>query len=255
MELQQEHTQTGASEGRQFIGGEWVDAAGGDTFESRDPFTGDTVADVAAGGREDAARAVAAAQAAFPEWSKTPPAMRQGIFLKAADVLESRQDEIVSLLARETGCTFGFAMFQTHFVPGLLRQAAALAYAPLGEVIPSDTGAFSMGLRRPVGVVGAIAPWNAALILSARSIAAPLALGNTVVLKPSELSPVVGGLLWGEIFSAAGLPAGVLNIVTHGPARPARSATSSSRTRTCGRSTSPARPRPAASSRRRPAGT
>ena len=128
------------------------------------------------------------------------------------------QDEIVSLLARETGSTFGFAMFQAHvFVPGLLRQAAALAYASLGQVIPSDTGAFSMGLRRPVGVVGAIAPWNAALILSARSIAAPLALGNTVVLKPSELSPVVGGLIWGEIFTEAGLPPGVLNIVTHAP--------------------------------------
>ncbi len=132
-------------------------------------------------------------------------------------MLESRQDEVVSLLARETGCTFGMGMFQMHFVPGLLRQAAALAYAPLGEVIPSDTGAFAMGLRRPVGVVGAIAPWNVALILSARSIAAPLALGNTVVLKPSEWSPVSGGLLWGEIFAEAGLPAGVLNIVTHAP--------------------------------------
>jgi acyl-CoA reductase-like NAD-dependent aldehyde dehydrogenase len=108
-------------------------------------------------------------------------------------------------------------MFQLHFVPGLLRQAAALAYAPIGTVIPSDTGAFSMGLRRPVGVVGAIAPWNAALILSARSIAAPLALGNTVVLKPSEWSPVVGGLLWGEIFAEAGLPAGALNVVAHAP--------------------------------------
>jgi acyl-CoA reductase-like NAD-dependent aldehyde dehydrogenase len=74
-----------------------------------------------------------------------------------------------------------------------------------------------MGLRRPVGVVGAIAPWNAALILSARAIAAPLALGNTVVLKPSELSPYSGGLLWAEIFGEAGLPAGVLNVVTHAP--------------------------------------
>jgi acyl-CoA reductase-like NAD-dependent aldehyde dehydrogenase len=74
-----------------------------------------------------------------------------------------------------------------------------------------------MGLRRPVGVVGAIAPWNAALILSARSIAAPLALGNTVVLKPSELSPYAGGLLWAEIFGEAGLPPGVLNVVTHAP--------------------------------------
>jgi acyl-CoA reductase-like NAD-dependent aldehyde dehydrogenase len=214
MELQQERT----TQSRQFIGGEWVDSVDGRTFESLDPFTGEVVAEVAAGGREDAARAVEAAHAAFPAWSQTPPAVRQGIFLRAADILEARQDEVVSLLARETGSTFGFGMFQAHvFVPGLLRQAAALAYAPLGEVIPSDTGAFSMSLRRPVGVVGAIAPWNAALILSARSIAAPLALGNTVVLKPSEHSPVVGGLLWGEILTEAGLPAGVLNVVTHAP--------------------------------------
>jgi acyl-CoA reductase-like NAD-dependent aldehyde dehydrogenase len=87
----------------------------------------------------------------------------------------------------------------------------------MGEIIPSDVGAFSMGVRRPVGVVGAIAPWNAALILSARAIAAPLALGNTVVLKPSELSPYSGGLLWGEVFTEAGLPPTVLNVVTHAP--------------------------------------
>jgi acyl-CoA reductase-like NAD-dependent aldehyde dehydrogenase len=186
------------------------------TFEDLDPWNGDVVARVHAGDREDARRAVAAAAAAFPEWAKAPPVVRQGIFLRAADILERRQDEVVSLLARETGASFGFGMFQMHFVPGLFRQAAALAYAPIGEVIPSDMpGAFAMGMRRPVGVVAAIAPWNAALILSARSIAAPLALGNTVVLKPSENSPVVGGLLWGEIFEEAGLPPGVLNIVTH----------------------------------------
>ncbi|MGZ4282093.1 MAG: aldehyde dehydrogenase family protein [Gaiellaceae bacterium] len=200
-----------------FIGGEWVAAEGGRTFEDSDPFTGEVLVEVAAGSRDDARRAIEVATAAAPAWAQTPPAARQGIFLEAADVLESRQDEVVSLLARETGCTFGMGMFQMHFVPGLLRQAAALAYAPLGEVIPSDTGAFAMGLRRPVGVVGAIAPWNVALILSARSIAAPLALGNTVVLKPSEWSPVSGGLIWGEIFAEAGLPAGVLNIVTHAP--------------------------------------
>jgi acyl-CoA reductase-like NAD-dependent aldehyde dehydrogenase len=104
------------------------------------------------------------------------------------------------------------------FVAGLLRQAAATPYQPIGQVIPSDNpGTFALGVRKPVGVVGAIAPWNAALILSARSIAVPLAVGNAVVLKPSELSPVVGGLLWGEIFTEAGLPEGVLNIVTHAP--------------------------------------
>jgi acyl-CoA reductase-like NAD-dependent aldehyde dehydrogenase len=209
-------TETGIDT-RLFVGGEFVEAEEGRSFENRDPFTGEVVSEVAAGTRADAKRAVEAAAEAFAEWSQTPPAVRQGVFLKAADVLKSRHDEIVSMLARETGCTFGFGMFQMHFVPGLFRQAAALAYAPLGEVIPSDTGAFSMGIRRPVGVVGAIAPWNAALILSARSIAAPLALGNTVVLKPSEWSPQVGGLVWGEVFADAGLPAGVLNIVTHAP--------------------------------------
>jgi acyl-CoA reductase-like NAD-dependent aldehyde dehydrogenase len=126
------------------------------------------------------------------------------------------------MLARETGATFGFAMFQMHFVPGLFRQAAAVGYQPIGQILPSDNpGTFAMGVRKPVGVVAAIAPWNAALILSARSIAAPLALGNTVVLKPSEWSPVSGGLLWGEIFAEAGLPDGVLNIVTHAPGQAA----------------------------------
>jgi acyl-CoA reductase-like NAD-dependent aldehyde dehydrogenase len=208
---------TEVREVKQFIGGQWVDAADGATFEDRDPFTGETVAVVPAAGGEDAARAIDAAAAAFPAWAETPPAARQAVFLKAADILERRQDEVVSLLARETGCTFGFGMFQMHFVPGLFRQAAATPYQPIGTIIPSDAGAFAMGIRRPVGVVGAIAPWNAALILSARSIAAPLALGNTVVLKPSEWSPWVGGLLWGEIFAEAGLPEGVLNVVTHAP--------------------------------------
>ncbi len=123
---------------------------------------------------------------------------------------------MVEWLAKETGCSFGFGMFQMGFVPGLFRQAAGAAYAPLGQVIPSDMpGAFAMGMRRPVGVVGAISPWNAALILSARAIAAPIVFGNTVVLSPSEESPYVGGLLWGEIFAEAGLPDGVLNVVTH----------------------------------------
>ena len=203
---------------RQFIGGNWVDAADGATFEDGDPYTGDVVATIAAAGAEDARDAVKAAEDAFAEWSTASPAVRQGVFLKAADILESRRDEVVSLLARETGCGFGFGMFQMGFVPGLFRQAAGIAYAPIGQVIPSDVpGTFAMGLRRPAGVVGAIAPWNAALILSARSIAAPLVLGNTVVLKPSEWSPIAGGLIWAEIFSEAGLPDGALNVVTHAP--------------------------------------
>jgi acyl-CoA reductase-like NAD-dependent aldehyde dehydrogenase len=206
------------TEHHQYIGGKWVEASNSETFEDLDPYTGDVTATVPAGTREDARAAIDAAASSFPAWSKAGPAERQAVFLRAADVLESRRDEVVALLAAETGCSFGFGMFQMGFVPGLFRQAAGIAYSPIGEILPSDMpGAMAMGLRRPVGVVGAIAPWNAALILSARSISAPLALGNTVVLKPSEESPYVGGLLWGEIFSEAGLPDGVLNVVTHAP--------------------------------------
>src|SRR5580698_5694679 len=202
----------------QYIGGEWVGASDGRRFDDMDSFTGQAVATMAAGTRADAKRAVDAAAEAFPAWSQTPAAVRQAIFLKAADILESRRDEVVGWLARETGASFGFGMFQMGFVPGLFRQAAGAAYAPLGQILPTDMpGAMAMAVRKPVGVVGAIAPWNAALILSARSITAPLVFGNTVVLKPSEESPFSGGLLWGEIFAEAGLPAGVLNIVTHGP--------------------------------------
>jgi aldehyde dehydrogenase (NAD+) len=206
------------TERRLHIGGDWVDATGGGSFEDRDPYTGEVVATVSSAEREDARRAIEAAAKAFPAWSQTLPAARQALFLKAADILESRRDEIVELLARETGCTFGFGMFQMGFTPGLLRQAANAGYQATGEVIPSDMpGAFAMGIRQPVGVVGAISPWNAALILSLRAIAAPIAYGNTVVLKPSEWSPISGGLVWGEVFGDAGFPPGVLNIVTHGP--------------------------------------
>jgi acyl-CoA reductase-like NAD-dependent aldehyde dehydrogenase len=211
-------TGTAKPEHRQFIEGQWVDAADGGRFDDLNPYTGEVVATVAAGTAEDARRAIQAAAEAFPSWSQAPPAERQRIFLAAADLLERRRDAVVAMLADETGCSFGFGMFQMGFVPGLLRQAAGTAYAPIGQILPSDIpGSFAMGIRRPVGVVGAISPWNAALILSARSIAAPLVLGNTVVAKPSEESPFVGGLLWGEIFTEAGLPDGVLNVVTHAP--------------------------------------
>jgi aldehyde dehydrogenase (NAD+) len=128
---------------RHFIGGDWVDAADGATFDDLNPYTGEVVASVAAGAREDARRAVEAAADAFPAWSQSPPAVRQQVFLKAADILERRNDEVVGLLARETGCTFGFGMFQMMFVPGLLRQAAGMAYRPIGEVIPPTSRARS----------------------------------------------------------------------------------------------------------------
>src|SRR5689334_11826766 len=99
---------TVATEVKQFIGGEWVDAADGATYEDRDPYTGDVVAVVPAGGAADATRAITAAAEASAAWAETPPAARQRIFLAAADLLEARRDEVVELLARETGASFGF---------------------------------------------------------------------------------------------------------------------------------------------------
>ncbi len=166
------------------------------------------------------ARAVEAATAAFPAWSSTSPGERQRLFLKAAQVLEGKRDELVALIAQETGGTFGWAMFQSTFTPGLLREAAGQVHHVKGEIIPADLpGAFYMALRQPVGVVAGISPWNAPVILSLRSICLPIAYGNTAVLKPSTESAVVGGLILAEVFHEAGFPKGVLNVVTNGPGR------------------------------------
>jgi acyl-CoA reductase-like NAD-dependent aldehyde dehydrogenase len=203
---------------QQYIGGQWVDSTTGQVFESRSPWSGDLIAMVPAGDGEDARLAIAAAEDAFSTWSTSLPRERQDVFLRTAELLEGRRSEVVRLLAVETGCGRHFATVQLDFTVALLRQCAALPYAATGQLIPSDQpGTQSMAVRRPVGVVGAIAPWNASLVLSGRAIAAPIALGNTVVLKPSEESPRTGGLLWPELFEQAGLPAGVLNVVTHAP--------------------------------------
>jgi acyl-CoA reductase-like NAD-dependent aldehyde dehydrogenase len=203
---------------KMYINGEWVDALDGEAYDDLNPYTGDIFARAPAGKRADAKRAVEAAAAALPGWSHTLPAERQALFLKAADILEKKKDEIVTILAEETGCTFGFAMFQAGFTPGLLREAAAQAHQANGEIIPADIpGAFYMAIRQPVGVVAGIAPWNAPLILSLRSICMPIAYGNTAVLKPSMESTASGGVVIAEVFHEAGFPQGVLNLVTNGP--------------------------------------
>ena len=202
----------------QFIAGEWVPAGGGRVFDDHDPWSGQVVARAAAGDAWDTRRAIEAAHEAFAGWAASTPSERQRIFLRAADILERRRAEVMDWLASETGCGHAFGLIQIEFVLSLLRQASGAGYAAVGQVIPSDQpGSLAMAVRRPVGVVAAIAPWNAALILSGRAIVAPLMLGNTVVLKPSEESPWVAGVLWAEIFAEAGLPAGVLNVVTHAP--------------------------------------
>ena len=201
-----------------FIGGDWADSASGRSYLNLSPWSGETLSEVAAGDMEDADRAVAAAHAAFEGWARTLPHERQLVFLRAADILERRGEEVLAALAAETGCGAIFGRVQLGFATRLLRQAAQLAYRPAGELLPSDVeGTTAMAVRRPVGVVAAITPWNASLTLAGRGIIGPLALGNTVVLKPSEDSPYTGGALWAEILHEAGLPAGALNVVTHAP--------------------------------------
>src|SRR3989304_3924326 len=132
--------------------------------------------------------------------------------------MERRQPEILKIVQEETGGTFGWGMFQTGFIPGLLRDAAARVHAITGEIIPADLpGAFFMAIRQPVGGVAGIAPWNAPLILGLRAVAMPMACGNTVVLKPSAEAPICGGIIFAEVFEEAGFPKGVFNVVTNGP--------------------------------------
>jgi len=201
-----------------YINGEWVGAKSGKSFDDYNPFNGDVVAKIPSGGREEIKQAIAAADAAFPAWSHTPPAERASYFLKAADILEKRQKELLKILAEEAGTTFGVGMFQLGFTPGLLREAAAQMHAAMGEIIPADLpGAFFMTIRQPVGVVAGISPWNVPLILSLRAFTLPLAYGNTTILKPSSETPVSGGLVIAEIFDEAGFPKGVFNVVTNAP--------------------------------------
>jgi len=200
------------------IGGRQVASISGRRHPDHDPWSREVLAEVASGDGEDTRRAIEAAHAAFPGWSALAPSDRQLVFIRAADALERRRSEVIGLLAAETGCGSYFATLQFDFCLAMLRQAAGLAHAPTGQILPTDLpGSRALAVRRPVGVVAAIAPWNAALTLAGRAIVGPLALGNTVVLKPSEESPITGGTLWAEVFAEAGLPPGAVNVVTHAP--------------------------------------
>ena len=203
---------------RQLIAGEWVGADDGRTFDDMNPFSGEVFARVPASGANEVQRAIDAADKAFPAWAAMGARARQALFLKAADILERRADEVVLLMALETGSAAPFSRFQVQWAVGLLRQAAGYPYLPGGEIVQSDTpGVFAMAIRKPLGVIGGISPWNGALALGFRTVVAPLACGNTVVLKPSEEAPFCAGLLMGEIMTEAGFPAGVLNVITHAP--------------------------------------
>ncbi len=200
------------------INGEARQASNGATFERRNPLDG-TVATVApAATVADAKAAVDAAATAFETWSRTGPGERRALLLKAAHALEEKAPALTAAMATETGAAAPWAGFNVHLAVGILQEAAALTTQISGEVIPSDVpGSLALAVRRPAGVVLGIAPWNAPVILGVRAIATPLACGNTVVFKGSELSPATQGLIV-EAFKDAGFPPGVVNFVTNAPA-------------------------------------
>ncbi len=196
------------------IAGQQCPASGGATFERRNPVSNQVVSRAAAATPADAKAAADAAAAAFPAWSALGPSARRSRLNKAAELLEAKSAEIAAAVRDETGATAGWGHFNVHFAALLLREAAAQTSQIGGEVIPSDVpGMMAMAYRQPAGVVLGIAPWNAPIILGVRAIATPLACGNTVVLKSSEVCPATHALI-GTVLEEAGVGAGVVNVVS-----------------------------------------
>jgi acyl-CoA reductase-like NAD-dependent aldehyde dehydrogenase len=203
---------------RYFADGEWREAENHELFDVFRPYDRSLYARVAAGGRKEAKLAVDAAARAFPGWAQTTPAARATLFFKAAEIVKRRRAEIADILALETGSTISFATFQQDLVAATIEQAAGWMYLPKGEVLETNQpGSHSIGVRRPLGVVASFTPWNGANVLSWRAVLSPVAAGNTVVVKPTELAPISAGIVLAQIAEEAGFPKGVINVVTHAP--------------------------------------
>jgi len=198
-----------------FIDGRFVPSASGRRFATVNPSTGETLAEIAEAGPEDLDRAVAAARAAFESgpWASMKPRQRGKILLRAAERLQSRADE----LGRVETLDNGKPVFEASKID-MPAAAECLAYFGeyadklYGETYPGRTDAMLLTLREPVGVVGAITPWNFPLLQAMWKIAPALALGNTVVLKPASVTPLTA-LLFAELLAEAGLPPGAFNVV------------------------------------------
>lgn len=199
------------------IDGEDVDAAGEKTFERANPISGEVATRAAAASVEDALRAVDNAASLFPEWSVTSPNERRKILIAACEALKARADDFVGAMAQEIGATEIWARFNVGLAADMLLEAAAMTTQITGEIIPSNRpGSMAMAIRQPAGVVFSMAPWNAPVILGVRSLAMPLACGNTVVMKSSELCPRTHRLIV-EALIEGGVPKGALNLISNAP--------------------------------------
>ncbi|MBA2373642.1 MAG: gamma-aminobutyraldehyde dehydrogenase [Chloroflexi bacterium] len=198
---------------QQFIGGDWVDSASGETLDVENPADGTVIAHVPASGPEDVDRAVEAAARAFDTWQHTTPADRSLMLLKLADAIEARADELGRLESRNAGKPVGAAIDEIPVVVDNLRFFAGAARVMEGKAANEYlAGHTSMIRREPIGVVASIAPWNYPLMMAGWKIGPALAAGNTVVLKPSARTPLTAVVL-AEI-AADILPPGVLNVLT-----------------------------------------
>jgi acyl-CoA reductase-like NAD-dependent aldehyde dehydrogenase len=185
------------------------------TFERRDPVNGEIATLASAATVADAIAAADAADAAFAGWSARGPNERRALLMRAAAAMEARAGDFVDAMMGETGSTEGWARFNLMLAASMIREAASLTTQITGEVIPSDKpGCMALAVREPAGVVLGIAPWNAPIILAVRAIATPLACGNTVILKASELCPRTHGLVV-EAFVEAGFTGGIVNLITN----------------------------------------
>ncbi len=200
------------------INGQQKQASNGKTFQRKNPLDGKVATTAPAATVEDALEAVEAASKAFPDWAAKGPTERRGLLLKAADALDAKTDDFIKAMAGETGSAAMWAGFNAHLAANMLREAASLTTQINGDLIPSDVpGSLAMGVRQPAGVVLGMAPWNAPIILGTRAVAVPLACGNTVVMKGSEICPATHSLII-QSLQEAGLPDGVVNFITNDPA-------------------------------------
>jgi aldehyde dehydrogenase (NAD+) len=202
--------------GKLFIGGRWTDARSGRTFETINPATNQVLTTVSEAGEEDLDAAVSAARKAFEEgpWTKMSGAERGRLLWKMADLLMQKADEVARLETLDNGKPiFESRQVELPLEAEILQYYAGWATKITGDTIPARPGAFTYTLREPVGVVAAIVPWNFPLLLTIWKVAPALAAGNTVIVKPSSNTPLTA-LKLGEIAQEAGLPDGVLNVVT-----------------------------------------
>src|SRR5215213_308749 len=200
---------------KNYIGGEWVEAAGGDTFESTNPANGDTIGTFPKSSAADVDRAVEAAKAAFEEWRLVPAPRRGEILFRFAQLIQEHKDDLADLMSHEMGKVKPEAGGDVQEAIDMCFYMGGEGRRLFGQTTPSELrDKFNMSVRMPIGVVGVITPWNFPIAIPSWKIAPALVCGNTVVFKPAEDTPLLAERFV-ELLTEAGLPPGVLNIV-HG---------------------------------------